>query len=287
MPLAAGGGRKFVSDIPREFVFTRYPGRQGMAWLRAAYSMFKQHRAPWVMLVLGYFLMLALVSWIPYIGPYAATILKPVFAVGLLAAAWKQERGGVPELRQLFQGFRANMPALLGVGLFLMVGISLAVYASSLVDGGKLLELRGSGGMLTEEQLAARLSDPQLQLGMLFSSLLSIPIIVAAWWAPALVVFQDANAGAALAASLRAALANWKALAVYTLGVFVYAGIVPGVAFTLLAFIVPTMALPLLATALLLPYWLFLAATLHVSDYVSYRDVFHANETLAPLSRGT
>jgi len=24
-----------------------------------------------------------------------------------------------------------------------------------------------------------------------------------------------------------------------------------------------------------------------VSDYVSYRDVFHANETLAPLSRST
>ena len=35
--------------------------------------------------------------------------------------------------------------------------------------------------------------------------------------------------------------------------------------------------------ALLLPYSLFFASTLHVSDYVSYRDVFHANETLAPL----
>jgi hypothetical protein len=275
-----------MSDVPREFVFTRYPGRQGMVWLRTAYVMFKQHRAPWVMLVLGYFLVLVVVSWIPYVGPYAATILKPVFAVGLLAAAWKQERGGVPEIRQLFQGFRANVLALLGVGLFLMIGISIAVYASSLVDGGKLLELRASGSALTEDQLAARLADPQLQLGMLFSSLLSLPIIVAAWWAPALVVFQDANAGAALAASLRAALANWKALAVYALGVFVYAGIVPGVVFTLLALIVPAAALPLLVTALLLPYWLFLAATLHISDYVSYRDVFHANETLAPLSRG-
>ena len=98
-------------------------------------------------------------------------------------------------------------------------------------------------------------------------------------------VFQDANAGAALAASLRAALANWKALAVYGMGVFFYAGVVP----------VSSHALPssccrggaaVLAIALLLPYWLFLAATLHVSDYVSYRDVFHASETLAPITTG-
>ena len=41
----------------------------------------------------------------------------------------------------------------------------------------------------------------------------------------------------------------------------------------------------LLIIALLLPYSLFFAATLHVSDYVSYRDVFHAGETLAPLPR--
>ena len=33
-----------------------------------------------------------------------------------------------------------------------------------------------------------------------------------------------------------------------------------------------------------MPYGIFLAATLHISDYVSYRDVFHAGETLAPLS---
>ena len=38
---------------------------------------------------------------------------------------------------------------------------------------------------------------------------------------------------------------------------------------------------------LLVPYSLFFTATLHLSDYVSYRDVFHAGETLAPLGRAT
>ena len=40
-----------MSDVPREFVFTRYPARQGIVWLRTAYGMFKQHRAAWVVLL--------------------------------------------------------------------------------------------------------------------------------------------------------------------------------------------------------------------------------------------
>jgi hypothetical protein len=275
-----------VSDVPREFVFTRYPWRQGWSWLRTAYNMFGQHRAPWVLLVFTYFFVLLVLRLIPFVGPYVMTVLKPVFAVGLLAAAWNQERGGTPALRHLFEGFKTNKWALLAIGVFFVAGITLAVLASSLVDGGKLLDLLSNSGSLTEEQLAAGLADPALQFGMLFSALLSLPIVIATWWAPALVVFQDAGATAALAVSLRAALANWKALVVYALGVFFYGGVIPAVAFALLALVLPAQALAVLAVVLLLPYSLFFAATLHVSDYVSYRDVFHANETLAPLSRG-
>ena len=275
-----------MSDIPREFVFTRYPGKQGMAWLRTAYNMFSQHRGPWVMLVLGYFIALMLVRIVPYIGPFAMTIMKPVFAVGLLAAAWHQERGGVPKLADLFQGFRTNLRALLVIGVFFVAGITIAVYASSIVDDGRLLEFIAMGASLSEEQFASRLADPKLTLGMLFSALLALPVVVATWWAPALVVFQDATAIGALGASLRAAIANWKALAIYGLAVFFYGGVVPAIAYALIALVATGQVQSLMIVALLLPYSLFFASTLHVSDYVSYRDVFHANETLAPLSRG-
>lgn len=273
-----------MSDVPREFVYTRYPARQGMVWLRSAYEMFSRQRAGWVLLVVGYFLVLFVLRAIPYIGPYAMTVLKPVFAVGLLAAAWNQERGGAPRAQHLFQGFRANLWALLMIGAFFVAGITLAVFASSLVDGGKLLELMANGAQ-SEDELVTALSDPRIELAMLFSVLLSLPIVVATWWAPALVVFQDASATAALAASVRAAIANWKALVVYALAVFLYAGVIPAVCIKLVALVVPPPVMQLLIIALLLPYSLFFAATLHVSDYVSYRDVFHAGETLAPLPR--
>ena len=272
-----------MSNIPREFLFTRYDARQGIVWLAQAYAMFKQQRLAWVVLLLAYYLVLIVLRAIPVLGPYAMTVMKPVFAVGLLAAAWTQERGSPPKLSQLFQGFRANLWALLPIGVFFVVGITLAVFASSLVDGGKLLDFLSVGGSLTEEQLASALAGGSLQLGMLFSAVLSIPILMATWWAPALVVFQDAGPGAALLASLRASLANWKPLSIYALGVFFYGGVVPGLIIGGIALVVPQPAAQVLVIVLLLPYSLFFAATLHISDYVSYRDVFHAGETLAPL----
>ena len=272
-----------MAGVPREFLFTRYDARQGMVWLVQAYGMFKQQRLAWVVLLMGYYLVLLLLRAIPGVGPYAMTVMKPVFAVGLLAAAWTQERGSPPRLSQLFQGFRANIWALLPIGVFFVVGITLAVFASALVDGGKLLDFLSAGGSMTEEQLAGALAGGSVQLGMLFSAALSIPILIATWWAPALVVFQDASAGAALLASLRAALANWKPLSLYALGVFFYGGVVPGLLIGAVALVVPQPGAQVLMIALLVPYSFFFAATLHISDYVSYRDVFHAGETLAPL----
>ena len=167
-------------------VFARHGARRGAIWLKEAHAMLTAHRLPWLMLLLLYYLVIGIVDIIPLIGQFGLPLLKPVFAVGFLAAAWNQERGGAPELRLLFQGFRSNLWALLPLGAFMLVGISVAVLATSLVDGGKLLEMMGSGSAMTEEQLTASLADPALQLGMLFSALLSIPVVIATWWAPAL-----------------------------------------------------------------------------------------------------
>ena len=58
-----------MSDVPREFVFTRYPARQGIAGCAPAYAMFKRSIArAWVMLVLGYFIALLVLSSFPSSG---------------------------------------------------------------------------------------------------------------------------------------------------------------------------------------------------------------------------
>lgn len=275
-----------MSDIPREFVFTRYPARQGAVWLRMAYVLFGKHRAPWVVVFVGYSLITSVASFVPYIGGPLAAVAHPLLAVGILAAAWNEERGVPPALRHLLQGFHSNVWALIGVGAAFFLAMTLAVYGSFFIFG-QMQELGGANAPKTHEELIARLTaNPRLQLALLLSIVVSAVIWVISWWAAALVVFQDATAGAAIATGLRAAMANWRAIAVYLLALAMYGGFVPLAISVIVALVVPPPVLYVLVLALILPYILMFAVTMYVSYYVSYRDVFHANETLAPLSRG-
>ena len=251
--------------------YARRPALHGVTWLRDAYRMVSGARLPWLLLLFLYYLVLGLIDFVPFIGQIAAPILKPVFAVGFLAAAWSQERGGTPEPKQLFQGFRSNLWALIPLGLFLVVGITLAVLGTALVDDGKLLDVL-SGKTKFDDAL---LADDQVQYAMLFAAACALPVMLAMWFAPALVVFQDCSAPVALRSSLLAALANWKPIAVYGLLVFFFGGMVPGMATAVIALVAPASVAFTIALVLLLPYLFLFIATLHVSDYVSYRDIFH------------
>jgi hypothetical protein len=263
-----------MSDARRAIEFARHDARHGGLWLRDAHLMLTAHRVPWLSLLLLYYLVVGIVDLIPLLGQFGLPLLKPVFAVGFLAAAWNQERGGVPELKLLFQGFRANLWALLPLGAFMLIGISVSVLATSLVDGGKLVDVL-SGRVKLDETL---LASGDVQAGMLLAALLALPVMLALWFAPALVVFQDCSAAEALALSLRASLANWRPIAVYGVLVFIFGGLLPGIATALVAAVVPAEFALLVTVAFLLPYVFLFVATLHISDYVGYRDVFHAGE---------
>ena len=280
-----------------DIVFTRHGARRGLAWLAEAYRMFRQARISWIVLLTLYYLLMLLLSKVPYVAHVLLLLLKPVFAVGLLAAAWTQERGGKPSPSQLFSGFRANLHALLALGVMLVAGVIAAVLATSLFDGGLLVELLskeqpvtatgegvGKGAVAPPEEL---LAIGKLQGSIFIAVLLAMPTVLALWFAPALVVFQDASAGTALGASLRAALANWRPLLVYALAVLLFGALLPIIVAQFVVMLLPSQATIGFVYVGYLVYALMFAATLHISDYVSYRDIFHAGETLAPLSPGS
>lgn len=236
-------------------------------------------RVQWLMLLGCYYVIQLLVSVVPIVGPLAMMALRPVFNVGFLAAAWTQERGGIPEIRHLFRGFRANLWALLPIGAALIVGTTLAVLATALVDGGALLEAI-TGNTKPDEALVA---NGRLEAAMLFAIVCALPSLLAVWFAPALVVFQDCGAAQALSGSLRAALANWRPVAVYGLMLFFYGGVLPGIAVALIASLVPPAAAPWVVALTVVPYVFLFVAAQTISDYVAYRDIFHPpGEEAAP-----
>ena len=135
----------------------------------------------------------------------------------------------------LLQGFGANLGALLPLGVVFVVGISIALGATALVDGGELLDML-YGAMPAADadpdaaarQRAGNARQPRVQLAMLFGALCALPTLLALWWAPALVVFQDARARDRAAARACARRSPTGApLLRYALGVFVVGAIVP------------------------------------------------------------
>lgn len=259
--------------------FARHGARRGLYWLKQAFTMFRAAPLPWMLLLFTYYLILALLELGPWtwIGEIVAPLLKPVFAVGFLAAAWAQERGGRPKFQHLFRGFRSNLYALLPLGAFLLIGVTIAIFATTLVDGGKLIALMSGAEKPSEELLRSGV----LQTAMLFGAACALPTLLAMWFAPALVVFNDAGAITALSVSLRAAIANWRPFAVYGLVVFALGGVLPALALALLQALQPVLA-SVLALFFVMPYFFVFIATLHISDYVSYRDVFHSDEPVQP-----
>jgi len=272
-----------MSSAPSEIDFVRYSGRRGAIWLKEAAAMLAAARVPWLMLLLLYYLIQLLVSVIPVAGPLAMMVLRPVFTVGFLAAAWTQERGGQPEIRHLFRGFGANLWALLPIGVMLIVGTTAAVLATALVDGGVLLEALTSNAK-PDEALAA---NTGVEAAMLVAIICALPTLLAMWFAPALVVFRDCGPWQAMTTSLRAAAANWRPVAVYGLLLFFCGAVLPGIAIALIAFIVPPFAAPYVIALTVVPYVFLFVAAQTISDYVAYRDIFHAGEgATAPTDAG-
>ena len=106
----------------------------------------------------------------------------------------------MPKFEHLFRGFRSDLRALLPLGVVFLGGMLIAVRATALIDGGQLIALLSG----TERPTEAMLGSGRLQVAMLFGAACALPTLLATWFAPALVVFNDAGARIALLTSLRA-----------------------------------------------------------------------------------
>ena len=261
-------------------VFARVRASRGWLWLVSAHALFARARVYWLQLILGYWMITVLVSLIPVIGVIAATLLKPVFAVGFLAAAWSIERGEPLRFSRLFDGFRSNLAALIPLGAVYGAGVIAAVMLSSMMDGGALMRLALLGQVAESASVE---SMPGIQSALVFAALCSIPTLLALWFAPALVVFQDQPTWRALSLSLRASIANAGAILVYWIAVLFFFIVIPGVIIAVGALFGYNGAR--FGLALAMPVMMVIVAVIHAADYVIYRDLFHHGEAMAATAR--
>jgi len=216
----------------------------------------------WVGMLLCCLLILTPLHWVPLLGWSASHLLWFVFSGGLMVAARNTQMGQVPRFGELFAGFGPQSGALLGAGL-LVLAATLAVVGLMLAVGlGALLgSLAGAASLESVAQRTATLMSIGwgAALVMLLCLVLFVPISMAAWLAPALIMLRGARPFDALRWSLQACGRNLGALTVYGL-----VGI----------------GLALVATLMFFIGWLVLLPLVFLSTYAAYRQMFAADDVL-------
>jgi len=249
----AGAGEASWQSSPTRVTRVHY--RRAVQWWRIAWEWLFQRDAiaAWIVVCLIALLIFGLLNVAPFFGPIAGQISLFVFAGGLMLAARKTDQGTLPAVRDLFAGFGPLLARLVIGGALLVLAVLLVASAASVAGIGAVV---GAvfGGVAGNLALLARLggTSPLVALAAL---LLLLPIGMAAWLAPALIVFRKQPPVEALKASLAACWVNRGALAMYGLlwiGCFVAASI------------------PFLLG------WPVLTALTALSTYAAYKDLFES-----------
>ena len=230
------------------------PAGNGWNWIAGGWNHFKQNPLAWIGAIVVWIIMMMAASIVPLIGPLAVNLLTPVLMAGFMLGADEQREGGNFELRHLFAGFSNNAGKLILVGLFYMIGTFVIMMVVMLIVGGTLFASMGQlQAAEANPEMAAAMIGPML-LAFLIAMALMIPLMMAYWFAPALVAFEDVGAFDAMKLSFRGCLKN----------------MLPFLVYSIIAFVLMFVAMIPFGLGLLVMMPVMLAAM-----YVSYRDIYY------------
>jgi hypothetical protein len=244
---------------------------RGARWLGEGWQLFRAAPLGWLALVFAYWLIMTLVSLVPYAGIVAAAVLVPAFSVGFMAAARSAERGGRVELALLFEGLRTAPRPQLVLGVAYLVCLGFVLAGTAFADGGALARWMLTGRRPDEETL----HSGDFLSAMAAAALLYTPVMMMFWFSPPLAAWHSTSPAKALFFSAAACLMNWRAFIAYAA---VAAFVTLAVPFLVLSalLLLSGGALQMPVMSLVFPLLILLLPTLFASFYVSYRDVFGA-----------
>ena len=225
---------------------------RGWDWIVEAFALFRKRPGIWILAALMLGVLFIVISMIPLLGSLANALLFPIFVAGLMLGCRELDRSGELEVAHAFAGFQHKTGDLVLVGAFNLFGWVVIAFLVFMVVGGGVFMGVMRGGIE-----GAAVSISSLLIALLLIAGLSVPLYMATWFAPVLIVLQDMSAGSALKASFFACLRNWMPFLVYSIVLMVLgilAAIPAGLGF------------------------LVLVPVLIASVYTAYRDIFCAGQ---------
>jgi hypothetical protein len=222
---------------------------RGTAWWSDGWVTFNKQPGTWIGLFVVFMVITIVLGIIPLLGGIASSLLGPVFTAGFMIGCRELERGGALTMDHVFAGFKKNLGSLVLVGVLYLVGVIIVIalvgiFAAVMIP--MMMVVNGSSPSFGVIALLAL-------LGFVVILALVTPLIMAMWFAPALVVFHEQPPMEAMKSSFHGCLKNAVPFLLY--------GIV-GLVLAIIA------AIPLGLG------FLVLGPVIWGSMYSSYRDIF-------------
>jgi hypothetical protein len=249
------------------------PAAAGWGWILTGFAIFR--RSPMIlgMLVLTYWFTVVFLNVLPFVGALAASLVIPGMSVGLMQAARQVERGQPVGVQTLFGSMKENGRTLIALGALYLCCTLGILGMSTLLDGGDMFRFM----MASNRAERAAVEDADFIAPALFVMLMMTPVMMAYWFAPVLAAWHRLSLGRSLFFSLVACWMNWRAFLVYGIGLFLVAGIAPGVLLGVLLLVLPDAA-NFVVAFVTMPMVLVIAPTIFASFYACYRDIFGISE---------
>lgn len=195
------------------------PASHGLKWLMQGLVLLRRNFFIWVLFVLMLWGMVFVASRVPFAGLLLA-LFTPVFLGGLMIGCRALEKGEELEIAHFFAGFRNNALNLITLGGFYLIGNVVIAGLMYAIGGGAIQQIVAGQAQNIDPEILMQAMGPAL-VALLAGMALSVPLTMAMWFAPLLVVFANKKPAHALRDSFQACLKNMLPFLVYGLVILV------------------------------------------------------------------
>lgn len=257
------------------------PAQTGWLWIKQGFQYFRQQPMEFISLFLAYLffvLILGLISYsvsglIPHFGQILTFILLPLFTLPFMQACKDVDQGLRVRPQLILTGFRsAQLTSLLALGVLYLIAAIVALFASTLIDGGLFLQLLTESDKLDPAMLA----EGNMALAMLLAMLIYALALMALWFAGPLIAWQKMPLFKAVFYSFFASIKSVRAFIIFALSWFAVAGIIPAMLMITIAALTGSQDAVVM---LMLPVSLLSNVILYCTFYPSYKSVFGQPDT--------
>ncbi|MDH5479187.1 MAG: BPSS1780 family membrane protein [Nitrosomonas sp.] len=225
--------------------------KHGWQWIMSGFYLFRKAPLVWVLSCFTMLLIAVTLAIMPLLGQFIFTLISPVFLAGLMYGCRELDQGRELELVHLFAAFKTNATPLITIGGIYLIGQVLIVGVVMMIGGSMMADMLLYGKRVDDSELMGAMDS--MLTASLVAITLSIPLMMAAWFSPLLVIFHDIPPIIAMQRSFFACLKNFIPFQLYGITLFI------------------------LAIIALMPYGaglVILIPTVFASIYASYKEIF-------------